>query len=121
MHFVSCSTAQYRLREICDRGERPLRRLAMRLVAGAGEDGHIDRAIAFVLRDLDLPHRAVLVVRTLQDRNGHADVGEVFGNIPVAESWIEPGVVPAAEGVVDVLVPARELFLEIGRLVSRAD
>src|SRR5438309_9508558 len=48
-----------------------------------------------------------LPIYTLQDRRGHADVGQKFRNIPVAELWIEPGAVPAVEGVVDVLVPAR--------------
>ena len=76
---------------------------------------HIDRAIALFLGDLDLPHCAVLVVRTLQDRNRHADIGEVFRDIPVAEFRIEPGAVPAVEGVVDVLVPAREFRLQLRR------
>ena len=83
----------------------------MRRMAGAGHHGHIDRTIALFLRDLDLADRAILIVGALHDRDGHADIGEIFGNIPVAELRIEPGAVPAIEGVVDIVVPARELRL----------
>ena len=33
---------------------------------------------------------------------------------------IEPSAVPALEGVVDILVPARELGAQVGRLIGRA-
>src|SRR5665213_555995 len=101
-------------------GQWPRRR-AMRRMPRASNDGDIDRAVAFRLRDLDLTDRAILVIRALQDGDGNADIGEVFGNIPGAESRIAPGAVPAVEGVVDVLVPARQLRLQVGCLVSLLD
>src|SRR4051812_44823713 len=93
-------STQHRVGEFLDRLQRRARLLPMRLVSGARDHGYVDRAVAFILRDLDLAHGAILVIRALQDRHGHADIGEVFRNIPVAECWIEPGVVPAIEGVV---------------------
>src|SRR5207247_5350942 len=84
-------------------------------------DSHIDRAVALLLRDLDLAHCPILVVNTLQDRYRYADIGEVFGNIPVAEIRIEPGAVPAIEGVVDIPVPARQLSLQVRGLVGAPD
>src|SRR5689334_24444521 len=93
----------------------------MRLMSRSRNHSHIDRTIALFLRDLDLPHRAVLVVHTLQDRHRYADIGEVFGNIPTTETRIEPGAVPAMEGVVDILVPARKLFLQVRGLVGISD
>src|SRR5439155_12506632 len=93
----------------------------MRLMSRARDGSHINRTIALFLRDLDLTHRPILVVHTLQDRHRHADIGEVFGNIPPAEFWIEPGAVPAVERVVDVPVPAREFFLQVRGLVGFPD
>ena len=84
----------------------------MRLMSRTRDDRHIDRTVALFLRDLDLTHRSVLVVHTLQDRHRYADIGEVFRNIPTAEIGIEPGAVPAMEGVVDILVPARKLLFQ---------
>src|SRR5207247_11097241 len=90
----------------------------MRLMSRSRNDSHIDRAVALLLRDLDLAHCPILVVNTLQDRHRYADIGEVFGNIPVAEIWIEPGAVTAIEGVVDIPVPARQLSLLFHGLVG---
>ena len=132
MHFVSCSGSA--AGSANGSGARPCApscscntafaksAIASSVASGASRCGewpapamhrHIDRAIALLLRDLDLPHGAVLVVRALHDRDRHADIGEIFGDIPVAEFRIEPGAVPAIERVVDVLVPARELRLQV--------
>ena len=111
--------AEDRRREIGNRRQRLVRRLAMRGVAGIGNQHDIDRAVAFLLRDLDLPHGAVLIRRTLHDRNRDADVGKVLGNIPIAEFRIEPGVVPAIEGVVGILVPARQFLFQVRGLIGR--
>ena len=89
------------------RVQRRPRRIAMRGMARARNDFQIDRAVTFLLRDLDLTQRSILVIRALHDHDGTADVGEIFRDVPVAEFWIEPGAVPAKESVVDVLVPAR--------------
>ncbi len=83
----------------------------------ARNDRGLDRAIAFGLRDLDMAQRAVLIAGTLDDFDGHAHISQRIGNIPVAELRIEPDVVPAAEGVVDIRVPAREPLFEIACLV----
>src|SRR5260221_6960245 len=98
--------------KIGDRIERCLRRVAMRRMSGARHDRHIDRAVAFFLRDLDLADRSILVFGALQDRNRHPDVGEIFRNVPVAKFWVEPGVAPAIAGVVYITVPARQRFPE---------
>src|SRR4051812_619689 len=93
----------------------------MRRMRRARHDFQIDRAIAFLLRDLGLTQRPVLVVHALKDQDGNADISEIFRDIPVAEFRIEPGGVPAVEGVVDVLVPARELCLQVGGLKGGLD
>ena len=92
-----------------DRIERRLRRFAMRRMSGPRNNRHINRTIALFPRDLDLANSPILVVGALQDRDRHADVGEIFRNIPVAKFRIEPGAVPAVEGVVDIAVPALQL------------
>src|SRR6266436_7952234 len=97
---------QNRVCEFRDRIQRRPRRLPMRLVSRPRDQGHIDRTIALFPRELDLARGPILVIHTLQDRDRHADIGEEFGNIPGAEFRIEPGAVPAIEGVVDILVPA---------------
>src|SRR5581483_4830269 len=94
--------------EIRDRPERRFRRLALRRMARAGQQHDLDRAVAFLLRDLDLLHRAVLVVLALHDEHRHADIGKELRDVPLAKPRIEPGVVPAAERVVDVVMPASE-------------
>src|SRR5262245_46700042 len=93
----------------------------MRLMSSPWNHSHIDRTVALFLRDLDLPHRPVLVIHTLQDRHRYANIGEVFGNVPTTKARIEPGAVPAMEGVVDILVPARKLLLQVRGLVGVPD
>src|ERR1700716_4484311 len=104
--FVCIQNASDKIR---DRIERFLRRITMRRMSGAWNDRHIDRAVAFLLRDLDLADGPILVFGALQDRNRHPDIGEAFRDIPVAKFWVEPGVAPAVKGVVDIAVPARQL------------
>src|SRR5579871_3747884 len=82
-------------------------------MADAFDQGDVERAITFLLGDLDLARGAVLVVLALHDLDGHADVTQRLGDIPVAEAWIEPSAVPAEEGVVDIAMPAREPWLQI--------
>src|SRR6202140_4068360 len=94
--FVS---AQNRVYEFGDRIERRPRRFTMRRMSSPWNDRHIDRTIALFLRDLDLPEGPILVIHTLQDCNRHAYVGEIFGNIPAAKFWVEPGAVPAMEAL----------------------
>src|SRR6185437_16606237 len=91
-------------------------RFSMRRMSSTGKDRHFYRAIAFLLRDLDLADRPILVVGALDDGDGDADIGEVVRDVPGAEFWIEPGAAPTIKGVVDILVPARELLAQIGGL-----
>src|ERR1700756_2252677 len=97
MHFISCAAKPPSGRaalglvmdvhdsaiEFGDCGQRSIRGFAMRRMANAGQDGHVNWAVAFLLRDLDLPQRAILVLRALNDRDRHADIGKVIGNIPI--------------------------------------
>src|SRR5689334_17053868 len=103
--------------ELRDRGQCRIRSFAVRRMPDARQDGHIHGAVAFVLRELDLAQGAVLIGRALDYRNGHADIGEIVGNIPAAEFCVEPRTVPAMEGVVDILVPAREFGAEVRGLI----
>src|SRR5450755_4119738 len=96
--------------EFRDRIERRPRRFTMRRMSSPWNDRHIDRTIALFLRNLDLPYCAILIVGTLQDCNRHAYVGEIFRNIPAAKFWVEPGSVPAVEGVIDIAMPTRQFF-----------
>src|SRR5689334_19936237 len=95
---------QHGVCEIRDRMARCRWRFTMRRMPGCPEQGHVNGTIALLPCDLDLPERAVLIVSTLDDRDGDTDISEVFRNIPIAEGRIEPGAVPAVKSVVDVLV-----------------
>src|ERR1700747_2145969 len=96
-------------------------RFTMRRMSGALNEGHLHRAIALFLRNLELADGPILVVFALNERDWDADIGEIVGNIPGAEFWIEPGAVPAIEGVVDVRMPAREPLAEAGIFISLLD
>src|ERR1700740_2955337 len=85
------------------------------------EDSHVDGTVALFLRDLDLSNSSILVVLTLNDSTRHADIGEVFGDVPVAKLLVEPGAIPPVKSVVDVFVPARELVAEVGIFVGDLD
>src|SRR5882672_7783891 len=90
--FVGVQNA---FRKFRDRIERRLRRFTIWRMSGARNHRHLDRTIAFFLRDLDLADCPIFVVGALQDRNRDAYVGETFRNIPAAKFWIEPRAVPA--------------------------
>src|SRR5690349_14923534 len=70
-------TAQGTHGEIDDGLQRRLRAFAERRVLHAGQQHHVDRAVALLLRDLDLLHRAVLVVFALNDQDRHTDISEL--------------------------------------------
>src|SRR5215469_16023524 len=67
-----------------DRLQRRPRRLTMRRMSGPGNNRHFHRAIAFLLRDLDLADRPILVVGALDEGDGNADIGEIVRDIPAA-------------------------------------
>src|SRR5215475_5261314 len=93
----------------------------MRRMSGSFDDRHIDRTVALLLRNLDLSDRPILVIGALDHRDRYADIGKIVRDIPGTEFRIEPGAIPAVEGIVDILVPARQLSTQTGRLVRRLD
>src|SRR5271163_1351671 len=93
----------------------------MRRMSGLAKNRHLDRTIAILPDDLDLTDCPIWVVGALEYRDGDADIGEIVGNIPGAEFRIEPGAVPAMEGVVDVNVPARQFRLQPACLIGGLD
>src|SRR2546421_9260284 len=116
--FVAVENASCKFR---DRIERRLRRIAMRRVSRARDDRHVERTIALFFGNLDLTDCPILVVGALHDCDRYADIGEVFGNIPGSKFRIEPSVVPAVKGVVDVAMPARKLRLQAGGVKALLD
>src|SRR5437667_904013 len=113
--------AQNGVCEFRDRIKRRPRRFTMRLVSRPRDFSHIDGTVALLPSNLDLADRSILIIRTLQDGDGNADVVEVFGYLPAAEFLVEPSVIPAIEGIVDIAVPARQLRLELRCLIGRFD
>src|SRR6266404_3856824 len=79
----------------------------------------------YLRRDgVELCRGAVLVVFALDGQNRAGDGGQMILDVPAAELGVEPDVVPAAEGAVDVAVIAREAGAQIGRpirLPGRSD
>src|SRR5579872_2826622 len=110
--FALVMVAEEPIDELRSRANGSLRRLAARIVSDAGQDRSLDRRIAFLLGDLDLAQRAVLVVLALHDQHRHADVAERISDIPVAELWIEPRLAPGAERTIDIGVPTLEFFAQ---------
>src|SRR6266568_9588211 len=66
--------------------------------------------VAYAVPDaVDLFHRAVFVVHTLDRQHRARDVGQQCLDVPGREGGVEPDVVPAPEGALDISVVAREL------------
>src|SRR5260370_245381 len=97
--FVRVQSA---FRKFRDRIERRLRRFTIWRMSGTRDHRHLDRTIAFFLRNLDLADCPILVVGALQDRHRHPYVGEIFRNIPAAKFRCEPAAVQAVERVADI-------------------
>src|SRR5205807_6118930 len=85
--------AEQMLGEIRYDAQHCARCLAMRSVSHARHERHIDRAIAFLLRHLDLPDSAVLIVLALRNQHRHPDIGEHVRDVPASEIRIEPALV----------------------------
>jgi hypothetical protein len=97
--------------------DRRLHGLAVRGVSHARQNEPPTRAGA--IHTVDLRERAVLILGALDGEDRSANSRGAIADIEfVLEARIEPRVVPAAKGVVDVRMPARELFAQIGRFVS---
>src|ERR1700726_3691180 len=90
-------------------------------MSGPWKDRHIDRTIALFPGDLYLANSPILVAGALQDGNRDPYVGETAGDVPAAKFRVEPGAVPAVEGVVDIAVPALEFGAEVRGLVGLLD
>src|ERR1700730_11703694 len=99
---------------------RRVRRLTMRDVPRAGKDYGFHRAVAFLLGDFDLLKRAILIVRALDDEDGHPHIGEFLGDFPVAKSRIEPGPAPAIECMVGIFMPLAKFCAQIRGLIGLA-
>src|SRR5579863_2405963 len=93
--------------------EGSLRRLAARIVASVWQDRSLNRRVAFLVGDLDLAQRAVLVVLALHDQHRHPDIAEGISDVPVAKFRIEPWLAPGAERAIDIGVPALELVPQL--------
>src|SRR3984885_7692039 len=100
-------------RRVAGRG----RGVAVWRVADARQDRGFHRAVTFLLRLLDLLERAVLVVRTLDNEDGDADIAKRFGDVPGVEFRSEPRPAPRLISTVDVRVPAFELLAQIAGLI----
>ena len=83
----------------------------MRLVDGRGRAG---------LDGADLLQRSILIVRALDEERGNAPAVDRILDVPGLEAGIEPGVVPAAKGAVDMGVIFGELGAEVAGLVGAA-
>ena len=88
--------------------KQPLWRLAMRRMLHARQQCDVNRTVAFLLGNLDLTYRTVLILRTLHDQHRHSDIGEHIGNVEATEIRVEPGIVPAPKGRIDVGMVASE-------------
>src|SRR5208283_3923801 len=102
--------AQQPIDKVGDGRERQFGGFAIRDVPNAWKHRRLDRTEAFLLRRLDLLECAVLIAFALHDQDRHADVAERIGDVPLAEVWIEPRLVPRAERAIDIGMPAPEFF-----------
>src|SRR5579884_4137791 len=96
------------IEKVADEHERLLGSFTVGHVANARQNGSLNRAKTFPPRHLELLERAVLILIALHDQDRHTDIGELFGDVPLAEFRIEPRFTPRAEGAIDVHMPAAE-------------
>src|SRR5262249_49053452 len=94
--------------------------VAVRGVAGAGEEERLGAAAQAALDGFDLGHRAVLVRSALDEQRRGGDRRKATREVPAAEAGVQPGSVPAPERRVDVVVPARQARAQIAFLVGLA-
>src|ERR1700734_2401513 len=104
--------------EADDRVERRLRLVELRRVSAGFEDEARHGGGRAGLDGADLLHGSILVVRALNDERGNAPAIDRILDVPGPEAGIEPGVVPAAEGDVDMGVIFGELRPQVVRLIS---
>jgi len=62
----------------------------------------------------DLFHRAVLVVDALNGQYRAAQARHLGLDVPAAEGRVEPDVIPAPEGRIDVVMVARQPLRQVG-------
>src|SRR5580693_685573 len=101
-----------------NRVDRRLRLVELRRMAAGLEDEGLDGRGGAGLDGADLLHGSILVVRALNDERGNAPAADRILDVPGPEAGIEPGVVPAAEGDVDMGVIFGELRPQVARLIS---
>ena len=83
----------------------------MRLSTGARRAG---------LDGADLLHGSILIVCALDEERRNAPAVDLVFDVPGLEAGVEPGVVPAAKGAIDMGVVFGELGAEIAGLVGAA-
>ncbi len=89
---------------------------------GAGDQTRsVIGACTLAGEDVHLLVGAVGVVLALQRQDRDRDVGEQAGDVEVAESRVQPGVVPAMERDVDVAVIAGEALAQVAGFVLGLD
>src|ERR1700734_3491398 len=88
--------------EADDRVERRLRLVELRRVAAGLEDEASHGGGRAGLDGADLLQRSILIVRALDEERGDTPAADRILDVPGLEAGIEPGVVPAAEGDVDM-------------------
>jgi hypothetical protein len=99
--------------------EQRLRLVAVHRVAASVELQQL--RLRYPGRDaVDLRHRSVFVVVSLHREHRAADRGQRGFDVPAAKRGIEPDVVPAPEGGVDVGVMARQALAQVGGAVEVA-
>src|SRR6266851_1607156 len=97
---------------------RRLHRLAMRDVTDSFQDHGFHRTVALLLGDFDLSQRAILVVLTLNDEDGHPNIRELLREVPPAKFRIKPWPAPTVERIVGIAVPLAKLRAQVGGVVG---
>ena len=103
-----------------DRVDRRLGLVELRRVAAGLEDEAGHRGGRAGLDGADLLQRSILIVRALDEERGDTPAVDRILDIPGLEAGIEPGVVPAAEGDVDMGVIFGEPRPQVARLIGMA-
>src|SRR5208283_127619 len=104
--------------ESSNRFECLLRLLAMRDVTAVRNDQCLQPASAYFFSHCDLAVGAVAVVVAADDKRRNTNLRQFVAQVEGREGGIEPRVVPAPEGRVDIVVVAREPLAQVAGLVG---
>ena len=104
--------------EADDRVERRFGLVELRRVAAGLEDEARHGGGRAGLDGADLLQRSILIVRALDEERRRTPAADRILDVPGPEAGIEPDVVPAAEGDVDMGVVFRELRAQVACLLG---